>query len=226
MVSWTNGDLHAEINEFMATAADEIGEWAVSHESEINREFASMNFGQKLGTPAADDKETPGDAVADGLGVGGIVISSVEKLLSALGTRDAVYAIGKKVFRIKFKPWGAVKAGRMVARAGVVLQVATTAWDLISWVRTEGKRSTWEETITVAVESVEQNSAEGIAEFLRGEDAPVAYLEERHTEISGIRDDHLNQQVLARYELARAERRLEAIAALLDAFDDLRKESV
>ncbi|WP_430227969.1 GTPase [Pseudarthrobacter oxydans] len=226
MVSWANADLHAEIKEFMATAGDEIDEWAVSHESAINREFAAMNFDQKLSTPAADDKETPGDAVADGLGVGGIVISSVEKLLSALGTRDAVYAIGKKVFRIKFKPWGAVKAGRMVARAGVVLQVATTAWDLISWVRTEGKRSTWDETITVSVESVEQNSAEGVAEFLRGEDGPVAYLEERHTEISGIRDDHLNQQVLARYELARAERRLEAIAALLDAFNDLRKETV
>lgn len=223
MVSWNNADLHAEINEFMATAADEIGEWAVTHESAINREFAAMNFDQKLSTPAADHEEAPGEA---GLGVGAIVISSVEKLLSALGTRDAVYAIGKKVFRIKFKPWGAVKAGRMVARAGVVLQVAATAWDLISWARTEGKRSTWDETITVAVESVEQNSNAGVAEFLRGEDAPVAYLEERHTEISGIRDDHLNQQVLARYELARAERRLETIAALLDAFDNLRKETV
>jgi predicted GTPase len=226
MASWNNTDLHAEIKEFMATAAGEIVEWAATHESAIDRELAAMNFDQKLGMPLADHDEAPRDAAADVIGVGGFVISSVEKLLSGLGTRDAVYAIGKKIFRIKFKPWGAVKAGRMVARAGVVLQVAATAWDIVSWVRTEGKRSTWDETITAAVESVEQNSAEAVAEFLRGEDAPVAYLEERHTEISGIRDDHKNQRALARYELARVERRLVAVAALLDAFDDLRKETV
>ncbi|GEP27802.1 hypothetical protein CLE01_24000 [Cryobacterium levicorallinum] len=226
MASWNNTDLHAEIDEFLATAADEIGEWAVTHESAINRELAAMNFDQKLGTPVADDEEAPRDTVADVTGVGGFVISSVQKLVSGLGTRDAAYAIGKKIFRIKFKPWGAIKAGKTVARAGVVLQVAATAWDVVGWIRTEGKRSTWDETITVAVESVEQNSDERVAGFLRGEDAPVTYLEERHTEISGIRNDHQNQQVLVRYELARTERRLVVVAALLDAFDDLRKETV
>lgn len=226
MASWNNTDLHAEIEEFMATAADEIDEWAATHESAIDRQFAAVNFDQKLGTPVAGDDEAPRDTVADETGLGRFFISSVEKLVSGLGTRDAVYAIGKKIFRIKFKPWGAVKAGRMMARAGVVLQAAATAWDVVSWVRTEGKRSTWDETVTAAVESLEQNSAELVAEFLRGEDAPVAYLEERHAEISGICDDHQNQQVLARYELACTEQRLVAIAALLDAFDDLRKETV
>jgi predicted GTPase len=226
MRSWNNTDLHAEIEEFMATAADEIDEWAATHESAIGRELAAISFDQKLDTPLPDHDEAPRDAAGDAAGVGGFVISAVEKLVSGLGTRDAVYAIGKKIFHIKFKPWGAVKAGRMVARAGVVLQVAATAWDAVSWVRTEGKRTTWDETISAAVESVEQKSAEVVAEFLRGEDAPVAYLEERHTEISGIRDGRQAQQVLARYKLARAEQRLVDIAALLDAFDDLRKETV
>lgn len=226
IASWNNTDLDAEVDEFLAAAAEDIGEWAVTHESAINRELAAMNFDLKLGTPLADDEESPRAPVADVTGVGGFVIASLQKLVSGLGTRDAVYAIGKKGFRVKFKPWGAIKAAKRVARAGVALQVAATAWDVVSWVRTEGKRSTWDETVTAAVESVEQNSAEQVAEFLRGEGAPIAYLEERHAEVSGIRNDHQNQQVLARYELARAERRLVAIAAPLDAFEDLWKETV
>jgi predicted GTPase len=226
MASWNNPDLQAEIKDFMATAADDIDEWKVTHESAINRELAAMNFDQKLGTPVVDNEEAPRHTAAGTTGTGGLVITSVQKLVSALGTRDAVYTIGKKIFHIKFKPWGAVKAGRMVARAGVLLQAAATVLDAVSWVRAERQRSTWDETITAAVDSVEQSSAELVAEFLRSEDAPVAYLVEQHTEVSEIRDDHHNQQVLARYELARTEQRLVAIAALLDAFADLRKETV
>lgn len=224
--SWNNTDLHAEIKEFMAAAANEIDEWVVTHESAINRELAAMNFDQKLGTPVADDDKAPRDVAANVIGVGRSITSSVQKLVSGLGTRDAAYAIGKKILRIKFKPWGAVKAGKAMARVGVVLQAAVVALDAVTWARTERSRSTWEETITAAVESVEQNSAAAVAEFLRGEDAPVAYLEERHTEISEIRDGHQNQQVLARLEMARVERRIVSVAALLDAFDNLRKETV
>jgi hypothetical protein len=224
--SWNNTDLHAEIKEFMAAAANEIDEWVATHESAINRELAAMNFDQKLGTPVADDDKAPRDVAANVIGVGRSITSSVQKLVSGLGTRDAAYAIGKKILRIKFKPWGAVKAGKAMARVGVVLQAAVVALDAVTWVRTERSRSTWEETVTAAVESVEQNSAAAVAEFLRGEDAPVAYLEERHTEISEIRDGHQNQQVLARLEMARVERRIVSVAALLDAFDNLRKETV
>lgn len=224
MASWNNGVLKAEIDAFLASATEEIREWAATHGSAIKRELAAMNFDQTMGIPEPDD-EAPRDTVDDVIGVGGFVTSSAQKIVTGLGTRDAVYAIGKGIGK-NFKPWGAVKLGQTVARAGVVLQVAAVAWDAFSWVRTEGKRSSWDETITAAVESVEQNSAEHVAEFLRGEDAPVAYLEERRVEISGLRDDHRNQQALAEYELARAERRLAAAGALLNAFEDLRKEPV
>lgn len=226
MASWSNTDLEHEVKELMATAADEIGEWAATHESAINREFAAKNFDQKLGMPIADDEVAPNDTVAGMIGVGGFVTSAVQKLVSGLSSRDAVYAIGKKIFRIKFKPWGAIKAAKVVARVGVLLQAAAVALDVVSWVRAEVKRSTWDETLTAAVESVEQNSLDIVAEFLRGEDAPVAYLEERHTEISGIRDDHQKRQVLARYQSARTEQRFMEISALLDALDDLKKETV
>lgn len=224
MATWNNADLHVEIDEFMVTAADEIEMWAATHESAINREFAAMNFDQKLGVPVTDQAEVPKDVAADAIGFGGFFTSSVQKIVSGLGTRDAVYAIGKR-FNVKFKPWGAIKAGRVVARAGVFLQAAAVAWDAVSWVRTEGKRATWNETITASIEFLEQKSAERVADFLRGEDAPVAYLEERITEIGKIRDDHQNQEVLAQYKLARGEQRLVAIAALLEDFDNLRKET-
>lgn len=225
MASWNNSDLHAEIDVFLTSAAEEISEWSATHQSAINRELAAMNFDQKLGKPIEDEEGTTHDTVDDVVGVGHFITMSAQKLATGAGTRDGVYGIGKGLGR-NFKPWGAVKLGQTVARAGVVLQVAAVAWDTFSWVRTEGKRSKWDETISAAIESVEQNSAEHIAAFLRGEDAPVAYLEERRTEISSIRDDHHSQQMLAHYEVGRMERRLAAIGALLDAFDDLRKEPV
>ncbi|RUP04855.1 MAG: hypothetical protein EKK34_10800 [Mycobacterium sp.] len=227
MASWNSSELHAETDVFLASAVEEIGEWSAVHESAINRELAAMKFDQKLGTPVADegnDENAPRDTIGDITAVGEFMTKSAQKLASGAGTRDAVYGIGKGLGK-NFKPWGAVKLGRTVARAGVVLQAAAVAWDVLDWVRTEAKRSSWDETITAAVESVEQESADRVADFLRGEDAPVAYLEERRAEISAIRDDHQNQLVLAKYESSRSERRLEAVAALLEAFDDLRKEA-
>lgn len=107
-----------------------------------------------------------------------------------------------------------------------MLQVVAVAWDAFSWVRTEGKRASWEETISGAVESVEKISAEHVAEFLRGEDAPITYLHDCLAEISTIRTDHESQRVLAQYDVSRAEKRLSTIAALLDSFDELGKEPV
>ncbi|KAA0110607.1 GTPase [Mycolicibacterium sp. P1-5] len=223
MASWNNPDLHAEIDVFLTSATVEIGEWAVTHASAINRELAAANFDEKLGRPVAEKEDTPHDTIGDVLGVGEFLTVSAQKLATGAGTRDAVYAIGKGLGK-NFKPWGAVKLGQTVARARVVLQVAAVAWDAVSWVRTEGRRSDWDETTNAAVGSVEQNVADNVAEFLRGENGPIAYLEKRIAEVAGIRDDHKNQQMLADYELSRTDRRLSAISALLDAFDNLRKE--
>ncbi|WP_158249066.1 GTPase [Mycobacterium sp. ENV421] len=223
LTSWNNPDLQAEIDVFLTAATDQIGEWAAAHASAINRELAAANFDQKMGRPVAEGEETPRDTVGDVLGVGEFLTVSVQKLATGAGTRDAAYAIGKGLGK-NFKPWGAVKLGQTVARAGMVLQVAAVAWDAVSWVRTEAKRSDWDETINAAVESVEQNAADNIAEFLRGENAPIAYLEKRIDEVAAFRDDHKNQQMLANFELSRTDRRLSAVSALLDAFDNLRKE--
>lgn len=225
MESWNNSDLHAEVDGFLASASEQIGEWASTHESAINREFAAMNFDQTLGEPVTEAGKAPRDGVADVVGAGKFITEAAQKLAAGAGTRDAVYAIGKGLGK-NFKPWGAVKLGQTVARAGVVLQVVAVAWDAFSWVRTEGRRASWEETINAAIESVEQNSAEHVAEFLRGEDAPVGYLQARVADVSAIREDYRNQQVLAEYDLSRAERRLAAITTLLDAFENLRKEAV
>lgn len=225
MESWNNSDLHAEVDGFLVSASEDIGLWAATHESAIHREFAAVEFDQKLSRPVPDPREAPRDVAADVIGVGKFVTDAAQKVAAGAGTRDAVYAIGKGLGK-NFKPWGAVKLGQTVARAGVVLQVVAVAWDAFSWVRTEGMRASWEETISAAVESVEQISAGHVAEFLRGEDAPIAYLQARVSEIGAIRDDHQNQQVLTKYDLSRTERRLVAIEALLDAFEILRKEPV
>ncbi|OFJ55535.1 GTPase [Mycolicibacterium grossiae] len=225
MNSWNNADLQAEVDGFLVSASEQIDEWSATHQSAINRELAAMSFSEHLGQPATGVDESASDTVSDVIGVGKFVTESAQKLAAGAGTRDAVYAIGKGLGR-NFKPWGAVKLGQTVARAGVVLQVVAVAWDAFSWVRTEGKRASWEETISGAVESVETISAKHIAEFLRGDDAPITYLQDRIAEIRKIRDDHESQRVLAQYDMSRTGKRLATTAALLDSFDELGKESV
>lgn len=225
MNSWNNADLQAEVDGFLVSASEQIDEWFATHQSTINRQFAAMSFGQQLGEPDTRADESAGDTVSHVIGVGKFVTQSAQKLAAGAGTRDAVYAIGKGLGR-NFKPWGAVKIGQTVARAGVVLQVVAVAWDAFSWVRTEGKRASWEETVSAAVESVERISAEHVGEFLRGEDAPITYLQDRIAEISTSRDDYENQRALAQYDVSRTEKRLSTVAALLDSFDELRKEPV
>lgn len=225
MASWNNADLSAEVDEFTAAAEAQIGDWAATHESAINRELAAMAFDHRLGSPVTDEDADQRDTVDDVLGVGGFAASAAQKLVAGAGTRDFVYTVGK-TFGKKFKPWGAVKAGQTVARAGVVLQVVAVAWDVASWVRTEGKRSSWEETVAAAVESIEQKSAEQVETFLRGEHAPVAYIEARCAEIRSLRDDHQSQQQMVRYEASRSKDRLALTAALIGAFHELRKEPV
>ena len=82
----------------MATAADEIDEWEVTHESAVDRELAAMNFEQKLGTPVANDDKVPRNVAANVTGVGRSILSSVAEAPVRTRTRDAVYAIGKEIF--------------------------------------------------------------------------------------------------------------------------------
>lgn len=223
MASWNNSELEAEVDGFKASAETEIAEWIATHWSAIRREMAAMRFDKKLGTPVSDDPGSP-DSVDDAISFGGFVAEAAQKLAAGAGTRDFAYKVGK-AFGHKFKPWGAVKAGQTVARAGVVLQLAAVALDAISWVRTEGKRASWDETVTAAVETIESDSAAQVSDFLRGDNAPVAYLEARCAEIEVLRDDHQSQMQLSRYEQARADKRLAEIGALFDAYRELGKES-
>lgn len=220
--SWKSEELRAEVEQFMSAAADDIDEWTATHESAISRELAAISFDGHLDMPVAD-RNASQDTIANVARTGGAVTSGAQKLVAAAGTRDVAYKVGK-TFGHKFKPWGAVKAGQTVARAGVVLQAAAVAWDIVSWIRTEQKRSSWDETLDSAVKQVEEAGAQQAKEWLYGDDGPVAFLAGRREELTALRDDHIAEQKQAEDRVVRAEQRLDSITLLVNAFEDLWKD--
>jgi predicted GTPase len=222
--SWKNKDLQADVEQFMASAAEDIEEWAAAHESAINRQLAAMNFFQHLNMAEAG-QEDGSDTIGDITKTGGAVTAGARQMAAALGTRDAAYGLGK-LARVKFKPWGAVKAGRNFARGAAVLQAAFVAFEAANWAWTERKKSNWENMVAESVKAVEEAGVEQASEWLDGEDGPVGYLGVRRVELEQLRGAHRADLERANVRMARDERRLNAIAALLTAFDDLRKRPV
>ncbi|QNI13368.1 hypothetical protein GAN18_21285 [Mycobacterium kubicae] len=222
--SWKSEELQADVEQFISAAADDIDEWTATHKSAINRELAAMNFDGHLDMPMPDG-DAPQDTIATMTRTGGAITDGAQKLVAAAGTRDVAYKVGK-TFGHKFKPWGAVKAGKAVGRAGVVLQFAAVAWDAASWIRTEQKRSSWDDTLDSAVKQVEEAGAKQAEEWLYGDDGPVGYLFGRRQELGALRDDHIAEQKQAEEKVVRAAQRLDSIMLLVNAFDDLRKDDL
>lgn len=222
-VSWINDDLQSEVEKFMGLAADEIEAWVSTHSSAINREFAAAAFGGSIDLPDAEsvrDSDTVGDATKAATFVAG----SAQKFAAALGNRDAAYWIGKNVGRVKFKPWGAMKAGRSVARVGVVLQAAAVTLDTASWIRTEMQRSEWENKVAAAIEAVEFAASRKVDDLLFVPDGPLTYLNERRDDITAIQSDYNGRRATAESELEHQENRSKVLTELIDDADQLRKD--
>jgi predicted GTPase len=224
-VSWINKELQSEVEKFMEFAAEEIEAWASVHQSAINRAFAAAAFAGSLGLPTAQATQN-GDTVGDATKAATFVTEAAQKFAAALGNRDAVYWIGKNVGRVKFKPWGAVKAGRSVARVGVVLQAAAVILDTASWIRTEMQRSDWETEVDEQIEAMEAAASEKVDDLLYGPDGPLKYLKERRDEIAAIQSDYNERCVTAKSALGQQEQRFELLTELLAAADDMRKDRV
>ena len=224
-VSWINKELQSEVEKFMEFAAEEIEAWASVHQSAINREFAAAAFAGSFGLPTSEATQD-GDTVGDATKAATFVAGAAQKFAAALGRRDAVYWIGKNVGRVKFKPWGAVKAGRSVARVGVVLQAAAVMLDTASWIRTEMQRSDWENKVAAKIEAVEAAASEKVHDLLYAPDGPFRYLDERRAEIAAIQNDYNERCAKAKSALEHQEKRFEVLTELLAAANDMRKDGV
>lgn len=223
-LSWLNADLQADVEQFIGTVAADIDAWSSTHASALNRELAAAQFAHKVDLSAGEAPPT-GDRMADAAHAAGFVTESAQKLVSAFGNRDAAYWVGKQA-GVKFKPWGAVKAGQSVARVGVVLQVVSVGWDAFDWVRTNRKRSSWEDKLDQAVDQIETTSADRVREILYGEGGPLTFLDQRCSDVREMNNQHCSQQDERRARLADGEKRLAAATQLTQSFNNVREDVV
>jgi putative ribosome biogenesis GTPase RsgA len=222
IVLWVGDEaLVVELCSLTADSCELINEWVKTHQSAIGREFGAAKFSGDLGFDAGEAPEWASAESVDLMNAGRAA-KAARKLAAAAGNRDAVYGIGKAAGH-KFKPWGAVKGGKNVARVGVVLQAAVLVIDAASWYQKARSKGDWEERLVAAEQKVDETSRSVVEQILRGEDGPLLFLDERRELVQEILADTRRQQDLAGAEVEECERRLSVIEALLTAASQVRK---
>lgn len=218
-VSWAGPEAKLDVGRFMVTARDQIADWVTTHESAINREFASADFD---GTLELTDPSLPVSETIGGIGAAANVATKTAKnVASIFENRDAFYAAGKFIGH-KFKPWGAVKGSAAVARVGVVLSAVTVVLDGASWAMEQHTRNSWQAECDAAADAVDEAAIAKADELLRGEEGPLTYLSGRRADVDAILETCNVRRTAALEQVAVRERRLAEIEQLLTLADQMR----
>lgn len=220
--SWLEHETLDEIVRFMETATEKVNDWSATHVSAISREEAAAGFDANLDMSDATSAGGASDAVGRAAGAAGWVAGIGAQLGKALGNRDAALTIGH-FFGHKFKPWGAIKAGKAVGRVGVIFGVVAVAADAAVWANQANKTRKWDARRDAAVEQVESDERVLIEKLIAEVDGPWAYLGERTQQVRTLRDQYENRQRAAHLEAERLERRLDVANTLTAAAEKLRK---
>lgn len=178
--------LISELDRFNRGVAQDIDTWFAKHASSIGRQLKSV----ALAEGAALGVEGAFVGVTEGVNAAKIVAGSAHhtaKIAKAIGNRDTIYGIGKSL-GVKFKPWGAVKAGGRVAKAAPILAAIGTAADAHAMYKGHKAGNDREETRRGAIKFVDDAVQTAESELLLGtdNDGPVAALHER----SGVLAEH------------------------------------
>lgn len=221
--SWRNSETQVEIERFMQSATDKINDWSTIHLSAISREEAAAGFNADLKLPGGPSAGTPADVVDQVAGLAGGAARLGAQLGKALGNRQAALRIGH-FFGHKFRPWGAIKAGRAVGRVGVVFGVVTVAIDTGMWVKETRKKQDWESKRDYAVEQVESAKAELLKQLVDLPEGPWAYLDERTEQVQALRDQYRDRQIASQEEADRLRQRLAVADELVVAAQVIRRE--
>ena len=181
---WKDPRLDSALEVLSAEIGRDLDEWSRRHASEYDREL--KRFECESTAPLKGDK----DALAGGVHAVAIGVKHVGDVVKAVGNRDAVYAI-VKAFGGKFKPWGAVKLGAKVAKAGAVLGVAAVGFDVVDWAMDARKESRREEARKTAAELVRSTTDTVVREILDDEEGPMEYAREQEASFT----HHLHELV-------------------------------
>ncbi|SDT61475.1 GTPase [Actinoplanes derwentensis] len=214
---WKAPEFEADLERFLAAAGRELDEWHSDHVAAIGRELRAAEFRV---TPAfAAEFEARGSAWHENVTEGaGNVAAVVAPLVRALGSRDAVYAIGKQ-FGHNFKPWGAVRGGANVARAGAVLAVVAAAVDAVTMVNDIQKAGEHQQQQESAARAIDERAA-GLADQITG-DGPIGLLDQWTGELRALLGEHLALAASIRERMTEATTRAEAAGTLIAAAGEL-----
>ena len=224
LAAWSEDPrLTAGLDAGMKTIERDLEEWRQQHEPNVGRELSRWKF-----TMSAEGLETESPLIGAENGAGirfaAAVIRESARMVKAVGTRDAVYAIGKKVLGVNFKPWGAVKAGARVAKVGAVLGVVAVGFDVGAWVQAQKEENSRESARKLAADRIRETAPKVIDQIIGTHPADTGEVPE--TLVAAA--DHLRDQLTARVgELQResarqyaaitaANSRVEAITRLIN----------
>lgn len=218
---WREPQVEMELERYLDEAAKTIDEWRGEHESAIGRESRSAQFevmtGDGVGFQTADRDWL--DDMAEGVGE---TAGNLAPLVKAFGSRDAVYQIGKQLGH-KFKPWGAVKGGVKVARAGAVLAVVAAAADATAMANDARKANEHQNQLALAMEMIDKRAEELVAGIVDGDEepGPVRFLVERMAELDALLDEHLQRTSVFQNLVGSASVRARRVEALLNSAEEL-----
>lgn len=155
---WNDQALQVEIVQWATEAAQAFDAWRQKAEDEITRRLASIEFRAAFGEYAGSGLGVP--EMSGGPTQLGRVTGAAGSGLKSI-SRDTVYKVGKALGH-KFKPWGAVKLAKSLAKLGPWLTAAGTILDIIDWRRDEERRK----NIEVARKKISRFIQESVADIV------------------------------------------------------------
>lgn len=215
---WEDPRLDSALEVLSEEIGRDLDEWSRRHASEYDREL--KRFEHESITPLKNDT----NILAGGVHATAIGVKYVGNVVQALGNRDAVYAI-VKAFGGKFKPWGAVKLGAKVAKAGAVLGVVAVSFDVVDWAMDARKESRREENRKTAAEHILSTTDTVVREILDDEDGPMAYTQEQGIAFTNYLHELAEQRERQRQAKISAEHRQDSIMELQVAGERLAETS-
>lgn len=220
--SWRSPETVSAIKRLMETATEKVNDWSATHLSQIKREEDSAGFDVTLDLPGPASSAGNSDAFGQAVGAAGNAARIGGQIGKAAGSREAALQIGH-FFGHKFKPWGAIKAGKAIGRVGAVLGVVAVAADAASWANKASKKKSWEARRDAAVEQMESDSRKLLRQLMSDPEGPWKYLAERAEQVGEIRGQYVKRQRSACEEADRLENRLAVADELATAAQTIRK---
>ncbi|MGE0305421.1 MAG: LeoA/HP0731 family dynamin-like GTPase, partial [Acidimicrobiia bacterium] len=217
---WEDPRLEKAVESLAREVARDLTSWSQRHGSEFDRELARLGLATDGERSDSRDNDA-GSGGGDGTQVAAQVVNQLANVVKAFGTRDAAYAFGKRVLDVKFKPWGAVKAGAKVAKIGAALGVVAVGFDIFAWVKDHKNETRREEARNAAVDHVRRTVDAVVASVLDDEDGPMDYVRQRAALITSHLKDFRAESEWRQRSVDDARQRLAAIAVLQQAGEAL-----